>query len=133
MQLKISKFNDYKIFKNARIGFEFEFYSKVGYYKLLELLNTVFDPIQIKAATKYHSNISINSHLFKIEPDNSGGDDMIELVTYYLPSAIYSHNHHKGFLTYLNIFFVFPAESCGSFYKHLLQGVARTPDKTPQK
>lgn len=85
MSLKISKFNDYKIFKNARIGFEFEFYSKVGYYKLLELLNTVFDPIQIKAATKYHSNISINSHLFKIEPDNSGGDDMIELVTYYLP------------------------------------------------
>lgn len=74
-----------KILEKARLGFEFEFYSKCEYPKLLEMLNTEFAPIRVHGFSRYHTKFSLSESDFKIEPDNSGGDDMVEFVTHHLP------------------------------------------------
>ncbi len=68
--------------KNAKVGMEFEFYIKdISYYKTLELLNDYLNPIKVWGFRQYHSNFKPDSDNFKIEPDLSGGSNMVELVT----------------------------------------------------
>lgn len=68
--------------KGARVGFEFEFYMKdLSYYKTMELLNIEMAPIKIWGFRQYHSDFTPDEKNFKIEPDLSGGSNMVELVT----------------------------------------------------
>lgn len=74
--------NDYKDLSLMMVGMEFEFYTKnISYYKVLELLNIELDPIKVHGFRRYHSSFQPDDKNFKIEPDLSGGDSMIELVT----------------------------------------------------
>ena len=74
--------NSYKELNNMKIGFEFEFFSKeVGFYKMLELLNSELDPVRVHGFKTYHSKFKPTDKDFKIERDLSGGSNMIELVT----------------------------------------------------
>jgi len=77
--------NSYNILKTAVIGFEFEFYSNVSYYKTLEIMNYEYDPVKVHGFRKYHSTYKPDKDNFKIEPDLSGGSNMVELVTGPLP------------------------------------------------
>jgi hypothetical protein len=68
--------------KDARVGFEFEFYMKdLSYYKTLELLNKDLSPVKVWGFRQYHSDFTPDENNFKIEPDLSGGSNMVELVT----------------------------------------------------
>jgi hypothetical protein len=68
--------------KSAKIGFEFEFYMKdLSYYKTLEMLNKELSPVKVWGFRQYHSDFTPDSDNFKIEPDLSGGSNMVELVT----------------------------------------------------
>lgn len=68
--------------KRSKIGFEFEFYTKdISYYKCLEILNDYLSPVKIWGFRQYHSKFTPDSENFKIEPDLSGGSNMVELVT----------------------------------------------------
>lgn len=68
--------------KNAVCGFEFEFYMKdLSFYKTLELLNQELTPVKVWGFREYHSDFTPDESNFKIEPDLSGGSNMIELVT----------------------------------------------------
>ena len=68
--------------KNAVVGFEFEFYMKdLSFYKTLELLNQELDPVKVWGFREYHSGFTPDDRNFKIEPDLSGGSNMVELVT----------------------------------------------------
>lgn len=68
--------------KEAKIGFEFEFYMKdLSYYKTLEILNDELKPVKVWGFRQYHSDFKPDSENFKIEPDLSGGSNMVELVT----------------------------------------------------
>jgi hypothetical protein len=68
--------------KTAKVGFEFEFYMKdISYYKTLELLNKILSPVKVWGFRQYHSDFTPDSENFKIEPDLSGGANMVELVT----------------------------------------------------
>lgn len=65
-----------------KIGFEFEFYtSKLSYFKLLETLNQYLAPVRVHGFRRYHSSFTPDENNFKIEPDLSGGSNMVELVT----------------------------------------------------
>lgn len=68
------------------IGFEFEFYLKeFSYYKTLEMLNKELSPVRVHGFRQYHSSFKPNDSNFKIEPDLSGGSNMVELVTGPMP------------------------------------------------
>jgi len=68
--------------KDSIIGFEFEFYMKdLSYYKTLELLNNELNPIKVWGFRQYHSGFKVDDKNFKIEPDLSGGSNMVELIT----------------------------------------------------
>ena len=68
--------------KKARVGFEFEFYMKdISFYKTLELLNQELSPVKVWGFRQYHSDFTPDENNFKIEPDLSGGSNMVELVT----------------------------------------------------
>lgn len=73
--------NNWKEFNNARVGLEFEFFSNYDYVKTLEILNNTFNPIEVYGFNTYHSNFTVSNTQFKIEPDFSGGSNMIELIT----------------------------------------------------
>jgi len=74
--------NDNEILKNSRIGFEFEFYMKdLSFYKTLEILNHYLNPVKVWGFRKYHSDFKPDNKNFKIEPDLSGGANMVEMVT----------------------------------------------------
>ena len=72
---------DFKRLSKAIVGLEMEFYSTVPYYKLIELLNLNLRPAVVKAVGAYHSGVDVSDYEFKIEPDASGGPDMVELIT----------------------------------------------------
>ena len=76
---------DFEKLKNAIIGFEFEFYTERSYFKLLELLNNTLAPIKVSGFRKYHSKFTPDENNFKIEPDLSGGPELVELITGPLP------------------------------------------------
>lgn len=68
--------------KNAVVGFEFEFYMKdLSYYKTLELLNSELSPAKVHGFRQYHSDFTPDEKNFKMEPDLSGGSNMVELIT----------------------------------------------------
>jgi uncharacterized protein YjbI with pentapeptide repeats len=68
--------------KNAIVGMEFEMYMKdLSFYKTLELLNQELAPVRVWGFREYHSDFTPDESNFKIEPDLSGGSNMIELVT----------------------------------------------------
>jgi len=74
--------NQSKKLKSAVVGFEFEFYLKdLSYYKTLEMLNQEFNPVKVWGFRQYHSDFEPDATNFKIEPDLSGGANMVELVT----------------------------------------------------
>jgi len=77
--------NDFDKLKNSVIGFEFEFYTNKSYYKLMEYLGNNLTPIKIHGFRKYHSKFKPDEDNFKIEPDLSGGYDMIEIITGPIP------------------------------------------------
>ena len=76
---------DFDKLKHAIIGFEFEFYTDSSYFKLLELLNNNLAPIKVHGYRKYHSKFTPDENNFKIEPDLSGGPELVELITGPLP------------------------------------------------
>jgi hypothetical protein len=74
--------NQSKKLKRGKIGMEFEFYMKdLSYYKTLEMLNDELSPVKVWGFRQYHSNFKPDKGNFKIEPDLSGGSNMVELVT----------------------------------------------------
>jgi len=75
------KLADFQKLSQAVIGFEFEFYSKYSYTKTLELLNIHLAPVKVWGQNRYHSDFETDKLNWKIEPDFSGGYDMVELVT----------------------------------------------------
>jgi hypothetical protein len=79
--------NDYDKLKNAVIGFEFEFYSKINYPQTLEVLNRELSSMDIKVwgFKQYHSTFEVDATNFKLEPDLSGGFNLCELVTGPMP------------------------------------------------
>jgi hypothetical protein len=76
---------DFDKLKHAIIGFEFEFYTDRSYFKLLELLSNTLAPIKVHGFRKYHSSFTPDQNNFKIEPDLSGGPELVELITGPLP------------------------------------------------
>lgn len=77
--------NKYKELDIFLIGFEFEFFSNYNYAKTIELFNTELYPIKVHGSKTYHSKFKTSENNFKLEPDYSGGFNMIELVTHYFP------------------------------------------------
>lgn len=71
---------DKSFFFSARIGFEFEFYSKFTKSEIAEKLGKYIGKT-IKVFERYHSKFKPNSNVFKLESDFSGGVKMVELVT----------------------------------------------------
>ena len=68
--------------KFAKVGLEFEFYMKdLSFYKTLELFNQELSPVKVWGFRQYHSDFTPDEKNFKIEPDLSGGSNMVELVT----------------------------------------------------
>ena len=69
---------------SSKIGFEFEFFSKSDLNETrLSLSNALGKKIRIEE--KAHSDFIPTDEVYKLEPDNSGGTGMIELVTGPLP------------------------------------------------
>lgn len=77
--------NDFNKLKDSVVGFEFEFYTTKSYYKLMEYLGNELNPVKIHGFRKYHSKFKPDEDNFKIEPDLSGGYDMVELITGPIP------------------------------------------------
>jgi len=53
----------------------------LSFYKTLELLNKELSPVKVHGFRQYHSDFTPDAQNFKIEPDLSGGSNMVELVT----------------------------------------------------
>lgn len=80
-----SYLNGFSILKNAVIGFELEFYSKINYPSTLEVFNRKLPGIKVWGFKQYHSTFQTDNKNFKLEPDLSGGFNMAELVTGPMP------------------------------------------------
>ena len=70
----------------SKIGIEFEFFSNFDLKKTKEELSNLFGK-KIRIEEKAHSDFAPTYDTWKMEPDNSGGSGMIELVTGSLPYA----------------------------------------------
>lgn len=70
----------------SKVGFEFEFYSDSDLTKTKDALTRTLGK-KIRIEDKAHSDFKPSADVFKMEPDNSGGTGMIELVTGPLPYA----------------------------------------------
>ena len=68
----------------SKIGFEFEFFANEGLDEVKRSLSQALNK-QIRVEAEAHSEFKPSDHIFKLEPDNSGGSGMIELVTGPLP------------------------------------------------
>ena len=73
--------DNWKDLQNAKIGMEFEWFSNFSYIKTIELLNLEFSPIEVWGFNHYHSDFEVTDKSWKIEPDYSGGSDMVELIS----------------------------------------------------
>lgn len=73
--------SNWKDLVNAKVGLEFEMYSNYSYIKTLESLNNHFQGIEIWGFNQYHSDFTPTDKKFKIEPDYSGGPNMLEMIT----------------------------------------------------
>ena len=65
---------------SSLVGFEFEFFSNYELNKTKESLKDILNK-KIRIEEKAHSDFKPTEDVFKLEPDNSGGSGMIELVT----------------------------------------------------
>lgn len=70
----------------SKIGIEFEFFSNFDLKKTKEELSNLLGK-KIRIEEKAHSDFTPTYDTWKMEPDNSGGSGMIELVTGSLPYA----------------------------------------------
>jgi hypothetical protein len=69
---------------SSKVGFEFEFFANEDIQEAkTSIANTLNKKIRIE--DKAHSDFTPTDEVFKMEPDNSGGTGMIELVTGPLP------------------------------------------------
>jgi len=68
----------------SKIGLEFEFFANEGLDEVKRSLSNTLNK-QIRIEEKAHSDFSPSDEIFKLEPDNSGGTGMIELVTGPMP------------------------------------------------
>jgi hypothetical protein len=68
----------------SKIGLEFEFFANEGLDEVKHNLSNVLNK-QIRIEEKAHSEFTPTDEIFKLEPDNSGGTGMIELVTGPMP------------------------------------------------
>jgi len=73
-------FEKAQILSLADVGFEFEFFSNLTKGRTSEALSEVLGK-KIEVSNKYHSDKPVSRDLFKIEPDYSGGANMLELIT----------------------------------------------------
>ena len=64
----------------SKVGFEFEFFSNLDLDKTKESLTRTLSK-KIRIEEKAHSEFVPTENTYKLEPDNSGGTGMIELVT----------------------------------------------------
>ena len=80
----MSKLDNAKILTNARIGVEFEFYSNKSIKQTAKELGSILSK-KIRIEDKSHSDFVPTDKEFKIEPDMSGGEKLMELVTGALP------------------------------------------------
>lgn len=65
---------------STTVGFEFEFFSKLNLTDTKKGLSNSLNK-KIRIEDKAHSDFSPSADEYKLEPDNSGGSGMIELVT----------------------------------------------------
>ena len=68
----------------SKIGIEFEFFANEGIDIVKRSLSQTLNK-QIRIEEKAHSDFTPSDEIFKLEPDNSGGTGMIEMVTGPLP------------------------------------------------
>lgn len=68
------------ILKNALVGVEFEFYSNKTIEETSKELASILGK-KIRVEEKAHSDFEVTRDIFKIEPDMSGGEKLMELVT----------------------------------------------------
>jgi len=68
----------------SKIGLEFEFFANEGLDEVKRSLSQSLNK-QIRVEEVAHSEFTPSDEIFKLEPDNSGGSGMIELVTGPLP------------------------------------------------
>lgn len=73
--------NEYDILKQAKIGLEFEFYSKLSYSNTLEVLNRKLNK-NVIGFKEYHPNFKPDENTWMITPDFSGGINCVELITH---------------------------------------------------
>ena len=69
---------------SSKIGFEFEFFSNENMDLTRQSLSESLNK-KIRIEEKAHSDFVPSEETFKLEPDNSGGTGMIEMVTGPLP------------------------------------------------
>jgi hypothetical protein len=89
--MKVKKsYTDAEILDGGKIGYEFEFYSNLSIEKTARGLakyiqKRVVIPMALSNIAEpkplYHSPITPTADIFKLEPDYSGGKNMMELVT----------------------------------------------------
>lgn len=80
----MNTFNDSEILKNALVGVEFEFFSELSVEETAKKLEVLLGK-KIRVETKAHSDFEVTDKEFKIEPDMSGGEGLMELVTGAVP------------------------------------------------
>lgn len=76
----MNNFNDSNILKNALVGVEFEFYSNYNPEETATHLKKLLGK-KIRVESKAHSDFEVTRDEFKLEPDMSGGANLVELVT----------------------------------------------------
>jgi hypothetical protein len=80
----MDKLKNAEILRNARIGVEFEFYSDKSIKQTAKEIGSLLSK-RIRIEDKAHSDFVPTDKEFKIEPDMSGGQKLMELVTGSLP------------------------------------------------
>lgn len=69
---------------SSKIGLEFEFFANEGMDEVKRSISQTLNK-QIRVEDKAHSDFTPTDEIFKLEPDNSGGSGMIEMVTGPMP------------------------------------------------
>lgn len=77
-------FDKLNALSSSVIGFEFEFFTDLMKGKAASAISKLINK-KVIVSDKYHSKIPVDSNNFKLEPDYSGGNKMVELITGPLP------------------------------------------------
>jgi|TARA_B110000902_G_scaffold38398_1_gene40820 hypothetical protein len=80
----MNTFNDSEVLKKALVGVEFEFYSNKSIEDTAKEISILLGK-KIRVEAKAHSDFEVTADEFKIEPDMSGGEKLMELVTGAVP------------------------------------------------